>query len=326
MPPWLSVGAIVLGAALLYFGAEALVRGASRLARALGVPAVVVGLTVVSYGTSLPEFSVTVVSALRNATDIAFGNVIGSNISNLGLILGVAALVRPLAVERALLRREMPLLVLVTATMIVMSLDGQVGHVDGALLAVGGLAYTVFCVATSKKRAKASERSPDSGGEGCKSEGTAKAPRRLHQVLFILGGMVLLGLGAHSFVTGAAELARMFGISERVIGLSLVALGTSLPELAASTVASVKGEDDISLGNVVGSNFFNLVFVLGVAAAIRPIPSPVSLVNVTDMLIMLALTVTLVVMSLGRRGVGRVKGGMLLSAYVGYVVYLFVLR
>lgn len=325
MPPWLSVGAIILGAALLYFGAEALVRGATRLARMLGVPAVVVGLTVVSYGTSLPEFSVTVVSAMRNATDIALGNVIGSNIANLGLILGVAALVRPLGIERGLVRREMPLLLAVTVLMFVMVLDGEIGHLDGALLAIGGLGYTVFCVATSKRRAEGGAKS-DSAASGAKDGQPAKRVNRLHQVLFILLGMVLLGLGAHSFVTGAASLARLFGISERVIGLSLVALGTSLPELAASTVASVKGEDDISLGNVVGSNIFNIVFVLGVAATVHPIAAPVTTANVIDMVIVLALTVALVLMSLGRRGVGRVKGALLLSAYLGYVVYLFAWR
>ncbi len=310
-----NLGLIVLGATLLYYGADFLVKGASTLARLLGVPAVVVGLTVVSYGTSLPEFAVTVVSALKDATDIALGNVIGSNISNVGLILGTAALVSPLSVDRSLLKREIPLVLGVSMVTVLMTLDGAIGHVDGLILATVGFGYTVHCVLTSKSRSGVKDDEP-------RPEGVSK----LKQGLFIALGMAFLGAGAQSFVTGAAGIARWLGVGERVIGLSLVALGTSLPELAASIVATLKGEDDISLGNVVGSNFFNLVFVLGVAAAIHPIVSKLDVASAVDMGIMIVFTAVLIPLAMGKAVVGRIKGGLLLGGYVGYIAYLFLIR
>ncbi len=311
----LSVVALIIGAALLYYGAEFLVGGASTLARVLGVPAVVVGLTVVSYGTSLPEFSVTVLSALRQSTDLALGNVIGSNITNIALILGVAALIRPVVFDRSLLRRELPLLLFVSVLLVVMSVDGEIGHIDGALLSTFGFGYTVYSIRSSRRRSGAAEAGP-----------SGPAVSRVRQVALILGGLVLLGLGAQAFVYGASELASLMGVSDRVIGLTVVALGTSLPELAASGMASLRGEDDISVGNVVGSCYFNIAFVLGVAALMQPIPNSLDLGVVADLGLMVLLSAALLPMAMGRGRVGRIKGGLLVSTYALYTVYLFAMR
>lgn len=256
----------VLGLGLLIVGADFLIRGASKLALAVGISPLVVGLTVVAYGTSAPELAISTLSAFKGQADIAFGNVVGSNIFNVLLILGISALITPLRISEQLVRLDVPLMIVISVLTFVLALDGSIGRIEGALLFAGAVAYTWFQIWQSRRESIIREQ--------VFKEGASREKHSAAQVAFFLFmialGLALLVIGANWFVAGAIALARTFGVSELVIGLTIVAAGTSMPEVATSVVAALRGERDIAVGNIVGSNIFNILCVLGASAVIAP--------------------------------------------------------
>ena len=307
-----DVLALVGGLALLTGGATALVRGASALALRLGLTPLVVGLTVVAFGTSAPELVVSVQAALAGAGGIAVGNVVGSNVANIGLILGLAVLVRPFAVDRSLLRRDVPVLLAVTLGAALVLADRTVGTAEGAALVAGLAAYLVWSVRQARRDTAAAA--------AVGADLPAPSGPAWRDLLLVAGGLIGLVGGADLFVGGAVALAEAAGVSSAVIGLTVVAIGTSLPELATSLVAAWRGESEIAAGNVVGSNLFNLLGILGVAALVRPIAAPD--LAMADVAVMVGFTLAMaVLMLLGRRLV-RLEGAALTSGYVAYLAYL----
>jgi len=305
---------MVLGLTCLVLGAEWFVRGAARLAVAFGVPPLVIGLTVVAYGTSMPELVVSALAALEGRSAIALGNVVGSNIANIGLILGITALISPPKVDGSLVRREVPWLVLSALVLPVLLLDGAVGRIDAVLLLLGAVAFTIFTVRTTREA---------SGDQGIRStDAEAEARRGLPAaVAFTLVGLALLLLGGRWFVSAASDIAVRFGISERVIGLTIVAVGTSLPELAASVVAAVRGFSSLAIGNVIGSNIFNILFVLGGAGAIAPVQGELGRLRV-DLGLMVAFTAAAALLLRGARRITRWEGAVLVAGYVAAMWYV----
>ena len=312
-------GILVLsGLLLLYYGAEYLVTGSSRLALSFGVRPMVVGLTVVAFATSMPELMVSLLAATRGSSSMAAGNIIGSNIANTGLILGVAALIAPIAVARTTLLREVPLMVAASLGVYLVALDGELSFVNGLALFLCLLTFLGYCVVTARDLPVpvdgAVERAVDDASLG-----------RGRNVVLVLVGMVGLACGAELMVRGAVMIATLLGVPEVIIGLSVVAVGTSLPELAASIMSACKGEMDISVGNVIGSNIFNVLFVLGVCPMIQLIKIEPRLLTV-DFPVMLgfcALLVALLTMMPPRLQLDRKRGGILLGAYLVFVVSLF---
>jgi cation:H+ antiporter len=305
---------ILLGVALLYAGGEALVRGASALGRILGLTPMVIGLTVVSFGTSSPELAASLTAVLQDSPAVSFGNIVGSNIANLGLVLGATAAIWPLAVAAKFLQREMPFLVLISLSMFWLVRDGAVDQPEGLVLVV---VLAVYLLLLTRKTVETEEVT----AEFAREYGTAKLGVAW-SLFVVVVGIGLLILGANSLIHGAVGVARSLGVSERVIGLTVVAFGTSLPELAACIVAAVKREGDIVLGNLIGSNIFNILFILGVTATVRPLEVETELVRL-DLAVMLVLT--LVVwgfLATGRRLV-RWEGVVLFAGYCGYAAWLF---
>lgn len=302
------------GVILLYGGAEGLVRGSSSLALRLGLSPLVVGLTVVAFGTSMPELVVSVEAALAGQGSIAVGNVVGSNVGNIGLILALSALIAPIAVQARIIRLDLPLLVGVSALLAALLLDGRLSRGEGALLAAGLLAYTGFTLRAARREGAAVQ--------GEFAEGVGGAPSRSAGVdaALVLGGLGLLVLGARLLVRGAVTIAEGAGMSEAAIGLTIVAIGTSLPELATSVVAALRGEGDIAVGNVVGSNLFNVLGILGVASLVRPLSA--SGIGAVDLAVMLGYAVVLAPMMWTGRRVSRGEGALLLAGYAAYLVHL----
>ncbi|MCX7939881.1 MAG: calcium/sodium antiporter, partial [Thermoflexales bacterium] len=255
----ITIVLFVAGLALAIGGAEALVRGASRLAAALGVSPLVIGLTVVAFGTSSPELAVSVQSSLLGLSGVSLGNVVGSNIFNVLLILGLSALVAPLTVAQQLIRLDVPLMIGVSLVAYLFALDGNVGRFEGVMLFAGIVAYTVFLILESRRESRDIEKEY--------AQEFGERPRGALQILINLllvgAGLGMLVIGSRWLIDGAVAIARMLGVSEVVIALTLIAGGTSLPEVATSVVASIRGERDIAVGNIVGSNIFNLLSVLG---------------------------------------------------------------
>lgn len=309
----LIVSLLLGGLAVLLVGGELLVRGASGLALRLGLAPLLVGLTVVSLGTSSPELAVSAAAALRGQPDIALGNVVGSNVANILLVLGLASVFRPLAVARQLLRLDVPVMLAGSAGVVLLSIDGTLDRIEGALLLAALVVYLVVLVrASSKARAGIQAETVP--------EARAGVPVRLAQIVVGLGGLVL---GAHWMVRGAVDFARVLGISELVIGLTVVAIGTSLPEVVSSAVASRRGEGDIAVGNVIGSNTFNLLFVLGAAALLAPHGMAVAPgVLRFDMPVMVAVALLAVPVLFTGRRVSRGEGALFLALYAAYLTYL----
>lgn len=301
---------LIGGVGLLYFGAEWLVRGAAGLARAFGVRPLVVGLTVVAYGTSAPEFVVSALAALEGKSAIALGNVVGSNIANVGLILGVTALIAPPRVDPALIRREVPVLVVSAALVPLTLIDGVISRTEGALLFLGAIAFTWVMVRTAKAVNPSTEF-----GEQVKAEvpQSAELSKPALAALAAVGLLVLVG-GGKVFVDGAVALALAVGMSERLVGLTIVAVGTSLPELAASVVAARRGHSAIAIGNVVGSNIFNVLLILGGAATVSPISGRLSTMTV-DLVGLGVLTLAGAFFMAGDRVIVRREGGLLVGLY-----------
>jgi len=305
------------GLGLLVLGAEWLVKGASRLAAAVGVSPLVIGLTVVAYGTSAPEMAVSVKAAWAGQPDLALGNVVGSNVFNVLFILGASALIAPLVVAAQLVRLDVPIMIGLSFLTLALAADGSIGRLDGALLIAGAIAYTVFQVRQSRKESVAIR------DEFAKEYGAMRGSTAAN-LAFIAAGLVLLVLGSRWLVTGAVAFAQAFGVSELVIGLTIVAAGTSLPEVATSLLAAIRGERDIAVGNVVGSNIFNLLAVLGVSAVVSPdgLPAPAALVRF-DLPIMVAVAVACLPIFASGALIARWEGVLFLfyyAAYTGYVV------
>lgn len=299
------------GLGILVAGAELLVRGAAGLAARLGLSALVIGLTVVAYGTSAPEVAVSVDATLTGRSAIAVGNVVGSNVFNVLFILGASALVAPLVVSRQILRTDVPILIGASTLAWVMALDGRLSRFDGALLLLGLVAYTVFTVREGRRQSAA--------------EPPAKVPGYPWpvQALLVLAGLALLVIGARWFVAGAVDVARFLGWSETVIGLTIVAAGTSMPEVATSLLAALRGERDIAVGNVVGSNIFNVLAILGLSGMIAPDGLAVTpSILRFDLPVMVAVAVATAPIALARGVIGRVHGLFFLGAYAAYTGYL----
>lgn len=305
---------VLAGLVVLTLGAEGLVRAGSSIALRLGVTPLVVGLTIVALGTSSPELVVSAQAAFMGSSGLAIGNVVGSNISNTALILGIAALVYPLKAKAVVIRREMPVMIAVSAILWLMILDGVLSRIDGIILAVSVIAYTGFLYYSARKgRVKEIEEQF--------AEAVDKPSKRpAADVLMLIGGIGFLVVGATLLVTGAVDIAKTLGIPEVVIGLSVVAIGTSLPELATSTVAAYRKEADMALGNAIGSNISNILLVLGVTAVISPISA--ADIRVVDMAVMLGTAVFLWAL-LGLRFVlDRLEAFILLVVYALYIYTL----
>lgn len=309
---WLG---IVAGIGLLYAGAEGLVRGSASLALRLGLTPLVIGLTVVAFGTSMPEMVVSVDAALGGRSGIALGNVVGSNIGNIGLILALAALIAPLAVKAKILRVDMPILVVVSLLLVLALADGMLGRIEGGLLLAGVVLYTVFSLWAARRESAAVQ---DEFAEALPAPGGSAA----RDALFVVVGLGLLVLGARVMVSGAVTVATAAGLSEAVIGLTVIAVGTSLPELATSVVAARKGEGDIAVGNVVGSNLFNILGILGVTALVRPLDA--AGLGMVDLGVMVGFSLLLVLFMRTGYLVRRWEGAGLLLLYCAYIGYLLI--
>ena len=318
----INFGLVLLGLVLLYYGAEWLVKGSGDLALRLGISPLIVGLTVVAFGTSAPELLVSVSANMETPPqgDMALGNVVGSNICNLALVLGIAALIKPFGVHGQVLKREMPLLIGVTAVFVLMLLDGNIARWEGGLLALGVVLYTASSIMRGKRGEEVDTdlEITDEELAALKSEGKKLF---LKDMAFIVVGMVALVFGAKWMVQGGKEIALAFGVSSAVIALTLVAFGTSLPEIATVVVASLKGEGDLVTGNAVGSCLFNLLAVVGITATIAPLNS--DKLAMADLGVMSAITVLLFPFMLSRKTLSRLEGGVLVGGYLVYVVWLF---
>lgn len=301
---------ILGGLVLLAAGAEGLVRGAASGARRLGLSPLLIGLTVVAYGTSAPELVVSLQAAVGGNPDIALGNVVGSNIGNIGLILGVAAVISPIRVQAQILRVDVPILIGVSGLLIALVWDNVIGRLNGVVLVAGAMAYTVVCIWGA--RDEASVVVDDLFDDGVPAEGTIG-----RDLLFGVGGFGLLVLGARLLVSGAVTVAEAVGLSTAVIGLTVVALGTSLPELATSVVAALRGQSDLALGNVVGSNIFNVLGILGVTACIQPVDA--SGLSWIDGGVMMGFALLTLPLFWTDYTFSRLEGGLLLAGYGVYV-------
>ena len=310
---------VILGAALLYLGGEALVRSSTNLAKQLGVSSLVIGLTVVAFGTSSPELAATLMSAFQGVPEVAVGNVIGSNIANVGLILGLTAIVYPLLTRRTFALLEVPLMLLIMLAVVPVMWDGQVQRVDGLLLIFFLLIYLLYQFRKGSSQAILEIET-----------GAPTMPVWLALLGTVLG-VVILVVGARVFIEGAVNIAEFLGVPKRVIGLTLVAFGTSLPELASSIVAAIRKETDLILGNIIGSNVFNVLAILGITALVHPInPNFSNLMSNTSLLIdiglMMFLGILLIPLMLGKGRLGRLDGTALFVIYIVYIVFLYALK
>ncbi len=310
----------IAGFALLVVGAEVFVRGATRLAVMLGIPPLVIGLTVVALGTTAPEIAVSVMSSLQGKAELALGNVLGSNILNVLLILGVSATITPLTVSRQLIRLDVPVMIVMSVLVIVLAADGGLGRVDGTLLLALAVAYTAFQVYLGRR-----EKQP----EGCEfaekfaPPGEARSGAYLQCAVLIVVGAGALVFGSRWLVEGAVAAARAMGLSEMIIGLTIVAVGTSLPEVATSVIASVKGQRDIAVGNVIGSNIYNILAVLGAGAVVGPNGIPVSTAALFfDMPVLVGVSMACLPIFFTGSRISRGEGLTFLFYYVVYTVYL----
>jgi cation:H+ antiporter len=309
------------GLAALYFGAEWLVRGSARLARGYGVSTLVVGLTVVSFGSSAPELLVGVVASVQGESDVVLGNVVGSNILNIALILGIASLLRPMKVELRLLSREIPFMVGVSLLLAAFALNGMVSRVDALVLFVGFIGYL-----WAMTRAAASE-SPLVATEFEEFQAVAsltpRGGRNWRDLLLMLGGILALVVGARLLVESAVFFAQLFDVSNVVVGLTIVALGTSLPELATSVVAAMRDEANIALGNGIGSNIFNIMCILGISGLIRPIQVAPELMQF-EIPAMVGVAIVLLPLAWHRQRLSRRSGALLLLMYIVFTWVLIV--
>lgn len=318
---WMELLAIAGGFVLLTWSADRFVTGASGIAFNLKVSPLIIGLTIVSLGTSAPEILVSVMAAMQGNAGLAIGNAIGSNIINTGLILGITAVIVPLSVHSSIIKRELPVMLLVMVGALLLLLDGTLGRIDGAIL-VTGMAVMLIWVVHIGRRSQATGADPISGEFA--DEIPIGMPMARAVFWLVVGGLVLIG-SSRMLVWGAVSVAQSLGVSDLVIGLTIVALGTSLPELAASVTSAFKKEHDIALGNIIGSNIFNILAVLGLPGLIDPGPVDAAVLT-RDFPVMLGLALLLFVMAYGWRGPGRInrfEGAVLVTAFCGYQTLLY---
>ncbi|PPE66783.1 calcium/sodium antiporter [Caldimonas caldifontis] len=314
----MSIVLFIAGLIALVAGAEGLVRGASRLSLSWGISPLVVGLTIVAFGTSAPEMAVSVGAAASGTTDLAVGNVVGSNIFNVLFILGLAALIAPLAVHVQVIRQEVPIMLAAGLVLVVMALDSRISVAEAALLLALMVGYTVFLIVQARRAP------PQEQSDFAPDVPTSRWDRHWSvQLLLVLAGLALLVLGSRWLVEAATAFATALGVSELIIGLTIVAAGTSLPEVAASVTASLRGQRDIAVGNVVGSNLFNILGCLGLAGVVAPggLPIAESVLNF-DLWVMMATLLACLPIFMTGREIARWEGGVLLAYYIAYVTYL----
>ena len=316
----ISIAQLIGGFILLVWGADRLVAGASALARNLGVSPLVIGLTIVAFGTSAPELVVSGVAAARGNPGLAVGNAIGSNIANIGLILGLTAIFYPLKVESETLKREYPLLMLIMIASFIMAADLVYDKTEGWLLLTGLVALVIWMVRFGMRRGD-----DDPLAEEFEAEIPSDMPTT-YAVLWLMVGLIILPLSSQFLVEGAVYVARSLEVSEAVIGLTIIALGTSLPELAAALTSALRQEDDLAIGNVIGSNMFNILGVLGIAAVVNPVEVEMLMLK-QDFPMMFLLSVLLFFMAYGISGPGRINrraGFLLLSLFIGYQILVWI--
>jgi len=317
----LSSVAVVAGFILLVWGADRFVLGASATARNFGISPLIVGLTIVGFGTSAPEMLVSGMAAYQGSPGISIGNALGSNITNIALVLGVTALIVPLTVHSGIIRRELPILLLVMVLALLLMVDGNLSQGDGLLLLLGMFLMIFWVVRLGLK-----ERD---SGDLMSSEFDAEIPEGMptpKAIIWLVVGMVVLFASSHILVWGAVNIAKAFGVSDLVIGLTIIAIGTSLPELAATIMSALKKEHELAIGNIIGSNMFNILGVMALPGLIYPSVVPEGVLS-RDYPMMIGLTIALFLMAYGFRGkngkINRVEGGLLLSAYCGYMYWLY---
>lgn len=317
----LAVIFLVIGVASLYFGAHWLVQGSVALALRMGIPPVIVGLTIVAFGTSSPELLVSFNAGRMGNADIALGNVIGSNIANVALILGAAALIRPIVTNIRAVALDITFMLVISVVFTALVLDSNIGRFDGAIFLAGIAGYIAFKVLQAlRKIRKGNNVELDHAVEEELGHGSGEMPL-WKSIVGVVAGIVVLAAGSELFIRGAVTIAKLLGVSNVVIGLTVVAFGTSLPELATSVVAAARGEGDVSLGNVVGSNIFNILFILGATALFFPIST--GDVSLVDLLVMIGTSVLVIPIALIGRRVTRPEAMLLLSIYFGYIYYLY---
>ena len=326
MPLPLLVLICVVGFVLLYFGAEWLVKGSSSLARSLGVTPIVIGLTVVAFGTSAPELVVSLISSIKGKSMIAVGNVVGSNICNIALVLGLAAMFQPITADKSVVKRDIPIMLAISVYLLLLSFNSKLGRIEGATLFTGIILYTFFNYYIAMRESKRAS------GEATvilapEVEEIEYVTSRSKQIVLIVVGIIGVVGGAQIVVESAVKIMQILGVSEKFIGLTIVAFGTSLPELATSVVAALRKEMDISIGNLVGSNVFNIMSVLGAASLVRPIPIPGGFIEsglIIDYFVMMLTSFLPWLMMRRTYTVSRQSGVILLFCYVGYLTYLII--
>ncbi len=323
----LNLGIFSVGLVALYLGAKWLVTGATSLALGLGIRPLLVGITIVALATSMPEFVVNLMAAVTGEDGLALGNIIGSNISNIGLILGVSAVVIPLGVAPSILRKEFPIMLAVMILFYALSYDGLISKVDGALLTTGLVAFISFLIIDNrrqeKKKVPVVEDSVEDNADESAEEDQLTSTRS--RVLYLLAGMIGLSLGARIMVYAAINIAESLSISDVVIGLTVVAIGTSLPELAASLACALNKQADMSVGNVLGSNLLNVLFVVGLVSLIRPLQVDAETISL-HFPVMLVFSVLLLPIAWFSHKINRFSGALLILAFIGYIGYLIFLE
>ncbi|MBY8142702.1 calcium/sodium antiporter [Vibrio fluvialis] len=313
-----AVAFLIVGLVLLVWSADKLVFGSAALARNIGISPLVIGMTILAMGSSAPEMMVSATAALDGKTDTAVGNVLGSNIANIALILGITALIKPLSISSTVIRRELPLMIAVTLLAGALLWDNHLGFYEGILLFV---LFATFILAMLKI-----SRSEQKNGDTLLEEHESEIPEGVSNwkaVIWVVIGLILLPLAASLLVDNSVIIAKYFGMSDLVIGLTIIAIGTSLPELAASLAGVLKGEDDMAVGNIIGSNVFNILAVMGLPGILNPSVLSSHAMG-RDFWVMLAVSLLLVLMALGKsRSINRIEGAILFAAFLAYQVYLF---
>jgi len=322
----LNILLCLVGFIMLYYGAEWLVKGSSSLAIRLGITPVVIGLTVVAFGTSAPELVVSLVSSIKGNSMIAVGNVVGSNICNITLVLGMAAVFQPITTDRSVIRRDIPIMLGISFYLLILSINSTLGRIEGATLFGGILLYTIFNYYSARKKSNAG-LDDDEVLLKLELDEIKFIASRQKQIVLILAGITGVIVGAQIVVASAVKIMDILGVSEKFIGLTIVAFGTSLPELATSVIAALRKEMDISIGNLVGSNVFNILSVLGAASLVRPISIPGGFFEsglIIDYLVMIFTSLLPWLMMRRTSTVTRKDGFLLLACYAGYLVYLMI--
>lgn len=317
---------LVIGFVLLIKGADFFVEGSSSVAKKFHVPAMLIGMTIVAMGTSLPECAVSVTASLANNNSLAVSNVIGSNIFNLMVVCGACALFSPLTIRQDTLKKEFPLSIICAALMLVLGYIGMtLGHIDGIIFLVLFVGYLLWMIQSAKKARAAVLSDPEQSGQIEQAEFVEENIAILptwKSLIFIIGGMIAIKFGGDFVVDGASSIASSMGLSQTLIGLTIVAMGTSLPELVTSLVAAKKGEVDMALGNVIGSDIFNILFVLGIATVISPISFLME--NVIDIILLIIMSVIVLAFAWTRQQINRKEGILMLLMYAAYMVYICV--